>query len=274
MKIKNFILRQLISFLIAVFLASGALAIVNGDFEGGSLYGWTVRSGTVNISYAKNHTPGGMFSCYLWGTLTIPAEVYQVEGAANVGETWKVDGWIWRGAGGICQFGWGDGPMKSVTLTGDWVFVSDTITFTSGDTKEVVCYRSGAGEAYLDDVVTEKIIISVDTTPPTWSTTTGCVSATTTEVPGAVYLTWGTATDDQSPPVTYNIYYDTFSPPTTKRISSLTVTSYTIYGLKSGLTYYFIVRAQDSVGNEDNNLVVKSVVMPTAVERNFWELYN
>lgn len=84
---------------------------------------------------------------------------------------------------------------------------------------------------------------------------------------GSLSLSWNSTTDFSSP-ITYNIYQSTnsasfdFSTPnyTTQNLN------YSITGLQNGIEYYFVVRAEDSRGNEDNNTIVKSVVPTTTVD--------
>jgi len=92
-----------------------------------------------------------------------------------------------------------------------------------------------------------------DTTPPVWDSTIGIQSLT----PGDRELTatWGTATDTQSPPVTYNLYYHTSLPATDGTKISNATSLDVITGLTNGQKYYVTVRAQDSATppNEDKN---------------------
>ncbi len=105
----------------------------------------------------------------------------------------------------------------------------------------------------------------VDDAPPDFS---GLVTAIDSETGGSVDLYWAEATDpdlvdcnsDPSLPITYNIYYSTtpggqdFSTPDATTLDIGTQ----ITGLQNGGTYYFVVRAQDSAGNEETNTVTKS----------------
>lgn len=105
--------------------------------------------------------------------------------------------------------------------------------------------------------------MAVDTLPPVWSGASG-VDHVTLAGANAVTVYFGTATDD-SPPVTYNIYYSTQTPVdfgiATKVMapsSPFTITD--IEGLS--IPYYFVVRAQDKFGNEDSNTHETSLVVP------------
>jgi hypothetical protein len=97
-----------------------------------------------------------------------------------------------------------------------------------------------------------------ETTPPTWDTTVGIQSATDTGNGGEVTVTYGTATDADSPPVKYNVYFSTSSPATGgTKVSNVGSSPYTVTGLTNGQLYFFSVRAEDSatLSNEDTNMV-------------------
>ena len=97
-----------------------------------------------------------------------------------------------------------------------------------------------------------------DTDPPSFA---GLQAAVPTGGSGEIHLYWNAGSDPSSP-ITYNIYYSTvtggqnFSEPE----SSTTNLNITIAGLADGTTYYFVVRAQDSKGNEDENSIEKTAV--------------
>jgi hypothetical protein len=105
-----------------------------------------------------------------------------------------------------------------------------------------------------------------ETTPPTWDTTVGIQSATDTGNGGEVTVTYGTATDADSPPVKYNVYFSTSSPATGgTKVSNVGSSPYTVTGLTNGQLYFFSVRAEDSATpeNEDTN-TVELTATPTA----------
>jgi len=76
-----------------------------------------------------------------------------------------------------------------------------------------------------------------------------------------VVLEWEPASDPHGP-ITYKIYRSESA-----ELSNLTLVgtswslSYPDYDCEPGKTYYYIVRAQDAAGNEDDNLITKSVVI-------------
>jgi predicted GH43/DUF377 family glycosyl hydrolase len=113
----------------------------------------------------------------------------------------------------------------------------------------------------------------VDDTPPTFA---GLISIRDLGTGGSVNLTWNHATDpdtawsngDPSLPITYNIYYSKASGTQDfQNPNETTANNFTdIAGLQNGVFYYFVVRAEDSDGNEENNLIEKSVIPTTPVD--------
>ncbi len=71
---------------------------------------------------------------------------------------------------------------------------------------------------------------------------------------GAVDLSWSAASDENVP-LTYNIYYATSSTGQNFSIpdNTTTSTSYQVIGLNNDQEYFFVVRAEDSLGNEEKN---------------------
>jgi len=105
-----------------------------------------------------------------------------------------------------------------------------------------------------------------DVTPPTWDDTVGVTHIMPGE--GSMRVEFGPASDEDSPPVAYTVYYqegDTvdFSADT----QSLEVDTHYPPTFVSGLTdaqqYAFIVRAKDAAGNEEKNTETLSA-MPDA----------
>ena len=95
-----------------------------------------------------------------------------------------------------------------------------------------------------------------DTTAPTFAGATSAGFATAT----SIQISWDVASDNISDVSTikYNIYSSLNSAGQSFTTATKTVigtTNTIITGLTSGLTYYFVVRAEDGTGNEDNNTV-------------------
>lgn len=262
------------SLVIGLVLVTAGWAITNGDFESGDLSYWTDwGTGVASVVFGTSHT--GDYSAQLFvGGLGQVGDIGQTESAANIGDTWRVEGWAYK-TGGTCKFGWYDGPEVTVNA-GSWTKYTDTITFTTGDYKDVDFNLSGTigSSAYLDDVETFKVS-TPDTTPPTWSYSTGVVSVTN-PVPGQILVIWSIATDAQSPPVKYNLYRNTTTNATDGTKFANVTSPYTMSGLAGGKRYYFTVRAEDSaiLPNETTNQDNKSILLPTGVTHFLWELYQ
>ena len=111
------------------------------------------------------------------------------------------------------------------------------------------------GTPKADNSVLSSTCAGADTTPPTFA---GVKTVSATGNSGELYIAWDSASDP-STPIIYNVYRATvsggqnFSTPDTT-ISSL---SFRDKGLVDGTTYYYVVRAKDSYGNEDTNTVEK-----------------
>jgi outer membrane protein assembly factor BamB/chitodextrinase len=114
----------------------------------------------------------------------------------------------------------------------------------------------------------------IDVDPPAFA---GLVSAQDRETDGEVVLSWSPASDP-SVPISYLIYQSTtqgsynFSSPiyTTQNISHI------VDGLTNGVDYWFVVRAADSLGNEDLNTVEKNATPtgPDNISPDFTGLVN
>ncbi len=127
-----------------------------------------------------------------------------------------------------------------------------------------------------DNNTVEKVVIPttpVDSTPPDFA---GLQSVTDLAEGGNVTLSWSAATDldtaesnsDPSLPITYNIYYSSFLGGQDFSVPNQTTsdTQSTITGLRIGVTYYFVARAMDAAGNEEDNTVEVSVMPTTEID--------
>ncbi|MDD4308492.1 MAG: Ig-like domain-containing protein [Thermoplasmata archaeon] len=113
-----------------------------------------------------------------------------------------------------------------------------------------------AGYGYWLHVTSDCVWNVGDVTPPTFA---GLVSAVDSPTDGAVDLTWNAASDP-SYPIIYNVYISTTSGGQNFAAPTYTTgqTTAQVTGLTNGQIYYFVVRAEDSAGNEDTNTVQRS----------------
>ena len=113
--------------------------------------------------------------------------------------------------------------------------------------------RNGSRDVYM---YTDTPGVVPDTTPPVFDGLGTAIAGN-----GQVLLFWNAATDP-STPITYSIYQagtaggENFGAAPTFTTMSET---YTVQSLTNGRAYYFVVRAKDSIGNQDSNTVEKSV---------------
>jgi len=117
------------------------------------------------------------------------------------------------------------------------------------------CYFEGADgqkNTVMDRVITW-LQAPFDTEAPTFA---GIESIANPELGGTLDLSWSAATDN-STPITYNIYEATSSGGQSFATPNYTTqsTTYQVTGLTDYLAYYYVVRAEDTLGNEDSNVV-------------------
>lgn len=168
--------------------------------------------------------------------------------------------------------------LANITSMGGWysVNLANMVNNTNAmHTIEVRATFEGKtdGESFARGPVSDSpkrvdLILQIlpDTTPPKWDTTVGIQSARDTGKGGQVIVTYGTATDADTPPVKYNVYYSTSSPATSgTKLSNVGPSPYTVTELTNGQRYYFTMRVEDSAipPNEDTNTVELSAT-PTA----------
>ncbi|MCK5292011.1 MAG: hypothetical protein KAR39_08360 [Thermoplasmata archaeon] len=103
-----------------------------------------------------------------------------------------------------------------------------------------------------------------DVYPPVFG---GLLSATDDGTDGDITLNWNAAWDP-NPPITYNIYMATVSSGQNFFVPdySTSLTTFQVSGLLNGTGYYFVVRAEDSWGFEDTNMVERSVIPTTPLD--------
>jgi hypothetical protein len=125
-----------------------------------------------------------------------------------------------------------------------------TITLRVEDNEEA---WSPADTSYLE-------VRAPDATPPSWPNGAGILGVEDLANGGSVKLYWNAASD-VNPPIRYNVYHSASSPPFSgtclndvEWIPGLDYAcTFVVQGLSVDVPYYFGVRAEDLVGNEDDN---------------------
>lgn len=124
-------------------------------------------------------------------------------------------------------------------------------------------------EAAIDEVRIERF--ACDDTPACYTAPTfaGLASALAGASCGETSLSWNAASSNcQNATIRYNVYRSTdpgFLPGPANRIAAgLATLSFEDSLLQPGVTYHYVVRADDSRSGEDANLVRRSVVAPTS----------
>jgi len=149
---------------------------------------------------------------------------------------------------------------ESFNYSNPCLIVSDTSCIISNLTANTTYYfvvRAKDSAGNMDDNTVEKSAIPFDAIPPVFEGLK--LAYNISNVPGSVFLEWEAAVD-MSPPVTYNVYMSNvtggqnFSSP----FNVTNITWYQLGGLENQL-YYFVVRAEDTWSNEDNNTAEISV---------------
>ncbi|MEW5947464.1 MAG: PQQ-binding-like beta-propeller repeat protein [bacterium] len=124
--------------------------------------------------------------------------------------------------------------------------------------------RAADAVGNMDENTAEKAVTptdgtTADKTPPSFA---GIISGAALGTDGAISISYNEAYDP-STPITYNIYISTtsgdyggFSTPS----HNASQTTFVTPSLVNGRTYYFVVRAADAAGNEDDNTVEMSAV--------------
>jgi hypothetical protein len=103
----------------------------------------------------------------------------------------------------------------------------------------------------------------LDYDPPVWLGAEGVQSASVVG-DNLVDVSFGTA-QDTSDPVTYNVYFSTTTPvdvDTAQKLGGFLESPARIDAVRGAADYYFVVRAQDFAGNEEENTVETHVFVP------------
>lgn len=123
--------------------------------------------------------------------------------------------------------------------------------------------------------ITQAIVGGSDTTPPVWTSDVGVTLVA--DSPGGVTVYWGVATDADSPPVTYNVYWQAGASLdwlSATRIADVT-SPYPISGISAGTAITVGVRAQDAAipANEETNTttITHTVAVPADTTAPHWD---
>jgi len=217
---------------------------------------------------------------------TVIHEFYETDQVAGVGASWVLRELTLQPAGlsySIVGTNVGENELRSVTvggtLSGLWLGVSDYGTGTwhwlgaahdGGWTEELPAngWVNEMGEIYFAAVCPDgaqaqlTLTLTCETPPPTdidppvWEQGEGIISVDTSVLATPV-IDWYSATDAESPPVTYLIYYA----PTAAGIDwdnpqllvSAEFTSTSFFTTEDPSSYDYAVRARDAVGNITTN---------------------
>ena len=132
--------------------------------------------------------------------------------------------------------------------------------------------RSGEDGNLVERTVTATA--SPDTVAPVFA---GLGSAASGAGCGQTLLSWSPAAESCSTPVHYDVYRSTspgFTPGPANLVAQVLGTSYMDSALAAAQTYYYVVRAADSRGNEETNLVARPVaatVLPLVIYNETFE---
>ncbi len=154
-----------------------------------------------------------------------------------------------------------------------------TVSFSVESYKDVV-FTGGLEAHYAEFLITcGPTIIGWETFPPYWLDTVGV--QTVTPYYGVVVLGYDRARDEHNTPVHYNVYWTDTLPfdidtankiPHIKRTHVYNQPTYYISevsGLPVGEEIHFVIRAEDDVGNEEENLVMISTTTLTTGEPSY-----
>ncbi len=164
----------------------------------------------------------------------------------------------------------------------EWTYEDPLVFFVTADISEILteCTIALSLESYKDasteqgfsayyqgfPICSDVVSIGTDILPPEWTTTVGAQSAEPYYM--SAIIGWNEAVDLQTPPVKYNVYYTDELPfdilgatplPDVEFEEGLTTDFVTtVWSLPVGVEQHLVVRAEDQVGNEDDNLVIVS----------------
>ncbi len=135
-----------------------------------------------------------------------------------------------------------------------------TITGLQSATEYFIVVRARDEAGNVDANVIELSAVTPDTQPPAFGGVAGATAVSSSQID----LSWTAATDDASASadIVYLVYMSTTSGGQNFTTPDFTTapgaTTYSVTGLSSSTTYYFVVRAMDEAGNIDANTIEQS----------------
>ncbi len=138
--------------------------------------------------------------------------------------------------------------------------VTYTITGLQSATEYFVVVRARDEAGNVDTNTIERSAVTPDTQPPSFGGVAGATAVSSSQID----LSWTAATDDLSASanIVYLVYMSTTSGGQNFATANYTTipgaVTYSVTGLFSSTTYYFVVRAVDEAGNIDTNLTEQS----------------
>lgn len=135
-----------------------------------------------------------------------------------------------------------------------------TITGLQSATEYFIVVRARDEAGNVDTNTIERSAVTPDTQPPAFGGVAGATAISSSQID----ISWTAATDDLSASanIVYLVYMSTTSGGQNFGTANYTTVpgavTYSVTGLLSSTTYYFVVRAVDEAGNIDTNLIEQS----------------
>lgn len=216
------------------------------------------------IDYMPNEGTGGYSYMYLDSPVDTAAPEFDIDSLVASDE--NIDGTVrleWAEATDA------NGPVtykiydKNDDLAGTTTKALIYLTGLTNGQEESFKVRAEDSQGNYIDSTRRMVTPTLNTTAPQWVNNVGVRDVKAKDASVKIY--WDKASDLSHPPANFNIYYSTspilFNGSETKLSKVSQAESddvnyawmYSIAGLTNGTTYYFAVRTEDRIGNEDNN---------------------
>ncbi|MFJ4776051.1 carbohydrate binding domain-containing protein [Streptomyces sp. NPDC088762] len=214
--------------------AFGANLLTNGDFESGTLTGWSCTGGLGSVVSSPVH--GGGKALAGAASASDNAKCTQTV-SVRPNTTYTLSSWV---QGKYVYLGVTGGA--STWTSGSAGYSKLTVSFTTGaaqtSTEIYLNGWYGQGTYHADDISLDGPGGGTDTTAPT--VPGGLIS--TGKTSSSVSLSWSASTDDVGV-AGYDVYQGG------SKVATSTTTSATVTGLAADTSYAFTVRARDLAGN-------------------------